>query len=276
MNVIGFVSRNWLATLLAAACLYLAAARFTSDRAHAAEVAAREKNFDTLAAKLGAAVAQEKSASDIAAGLSEKNAALVAALKKAEKGSKVVQHDVSTVTIHDTVQAPVGPTSWDDPYHRFHLDLTTGVFTRDQKFRLEGVIVQGPDGSTKVRGVTVTELDPKMGTVVPNSGTQIETHFEVVKDSPPVSMFHPRVLAVIGSGGYGLGYQFMNFKDRFDLAAVALYAPASKAARLGPVLTWRVKLPFLDTNLGIGPSYLYDTGKGNWSIGGVATIELTR
>ncbi len=276
MNVFAFASRNWLPLLLAAAVLYLSAARFTSDRAKAAEAAAREAQFNMLATKLGAAVAEQKSAHDIAAGLSEKNSALVAALQKADKDSKIVQHDVSTVTIHDTVEGTLTPATWDDAYHRFHLNLTTGVFTREQKFRLEGVVVEGPDGKTKVRGVTFDEIDPKTGTVIPNSGATVDTKFEVVKETPPVSMFHPRVLAVVGSGGYGLGYQFMNLQDRFDLAAVALYAPATKAARLGPAVTWRVKLPFLDTNLGVGPTYLYDTSKGNWSFGGAVTIELTR
>jgi len=262
--------------LLAAVILWLAAARFTSDRAHAAEIAAREKAFQETAQKLGAAVAQEKSAGQIAAELSDKNAALVAALKKAEKSSHVVEHTTDTVVIHDQVEAQqTSLTTWQDKWGRFKLDLSTSTFTRDQRFRLEGVIVEGPGGA-KVRGVNLVEIAPNTGEVIPNEGIQITSSFEVVKETPPVGAFHPRALAVLGSGGYGLGAQFFNFKDRFDLDAVAVYNPGTKSVKVGPVVAWRVKLPFLDTNLAVGPSYLYDVKLGTWTLGAAATIELTR
>lgn len=275
--ILSWIWNHKLNLLLAAAVLYLAAARFTSDRAHAKEAAAREEQFKTLATKLGAAVAQEKSAHDIAASLGEKNKTLVAELQKKVPQAKVVQHTTDTVTIHD--QVPVtqpAPTVWEDREGRFHLDMEAGVLTRNQKFRLDGVIVQGPDGVKDIRGVEFTEISPRTGQEIDGSGAQIETNFQIVKETPAVPMFHPRALAVIGSGGYGAGVQLLNLKDRFNLDAVALYAPGPHSARIGPVVAWRVKLPFLDTNLGIGPSYLYDVKAGTWNFGAVATIELTR
>lgn len=272
-----WIWKNKLYLFLAAVILYLAAARFTSDRAKAKEDAAREKAFQETALKLGAAIARERTADELSKELSEKNAQLVAALKDKSKDSHVIEHTTDTVTIHDTVTVhDAGAQTWEDSEGRFHLDLAKGLLHRDERFRLDGVVVEGPDGRTKVRGVSLTEISPRTGLPLPSEGVQIDSHFDVVRETPPIGMFHPRAVAALGSGGYGLGLEVLNLHDRFDLNAVALYAPGPKSVRLGPAVTWRVKLPFLDTNLGIGPSFLYDVRRGTWSAGAVATIELTR
>lgn len=75
--------------LLAGVLLWLGLAKFTSDRAHSAEIAAREQVFNVTAQQLGAAMGRERSEAEVVSRLSSKNAALVAELKKAAKGSRV-------------------------------------------------------------------------------------------------------------------------------------------------------------------------------------------
>src|SRR5262249_26287853 len=147
-------------------------------------------SFQDVAQKLGAAIGRERAADQIAAELSEKNAALVEALKKAGQGSHVVEHTTDTVVVHD--QVPVKettPTTWDDSEGPFQVDVGKGFLTRNEHLQIEGVVVLGPDGSTKVRGPSVYEISPRTGKLIPSvdgstaASIKVDSKFDIVKES---------------------------------------------------------------------------------------------
>lgn len=215
-------------------------------------------------------------------------AALQASIEKLRKaGGTVASTQHTTATIHDTVPAAhdVVAGEWHDEYHRFHLNIPTGILTRDQLFTYDAAVAIGPDGSTRVLKESFEELDPTTRLVVPGPSPRLESHLSFAKDlGPAVPVFHPRVVAAIGlTGAPGGGVELLNLErlkapvlSNLNLSALALYDAKNSDAQVGGMLGYRLRFPFFDSNISVGPSLMYSLKRGTTSVGAAVTIEVTR
>lgn len=240
------------------------------------QVAVKEKavaaQLEQKANEIGAAVGRQVSSSTAEAATTPANAVAIKKLREADPAAKVIQHEVSTVTINDTVPL-------EDPHRRFK--LTDGILERHESYRLDAVIVSGADGSVRVSKTDVSELDPWTGLTISDasSSPKIVTHFDFVKEEPAAPpVFHPRAVAGFGYDGtgalLGAGAELLN-GERFggpwahaNLSILGLYNTGTKKGSAAAVLGIR---PF-NWNISFGPAYYFPSR----AIGVAATVELTR
>lgn len=275
-NLLALLWRNKVNVILGLlVVVYLLVARLQTDRANAAALRAKEQVFERQAEELGLSKAEVVSVRASWAILTQKNAILAAKLRDA--GARPVERITTTVTVRAKDVGTATPTGWKDAEGRFDLDLASGVLSRTQKFGLDLTVIEGPDGRTRFAKQEFTEISPLTGKVIPGEEISLVTNFLLVKEVPVTTAFHQRIVAAFGTAGFGLGSQFWNFRDRFNVAALLLYSPGEKALTAAIQPGWRVKLPFLDTNLSVGPLAGYRlTPNPKWTFGAGVTLELTR
>lgn len=211
-----------------------------------------------------------------------KPAEAVVARKIAAAGGKIAETLSGDVTIYDhPVIAPVVKTAAGETYHdeheRFSLFVTPeGLVTMDrhQVFGFTGTIYVGPDQSTRFADMQFREYSPKDGSEIPSSGVKVNWKFAAVKlDAPAVSPWHGRLVALATpADGFGLGGQINPWKGLIGSVG-ALYG--SKPGLSGvAALGWRLRLPFLDSTLGVSGAYVY--GKTGGHVAPAGSIEITR
>lgn len=245
------------------------------------EIVARDKAIAATARAWGASEGKLATERRMRAILEGRLAGMVAQLKMVDRGARVVEVAKTTATIktveqgHVTAATPATLASWDDNYHRFHLELPNGPLRRTQKFAFTGAVVRGIDGKHRFYKADLREYDPVTGDEIPGVSDGVTYKYEFLfgdEKAKPISWLHPRaVVAFDLAGRPGAGVELVNFKDRFNLSVVGYYDRAAKNA-IGVVqLGYRVKLPLLDTSLSVGPNYS-TTGR----IGAGITLEVTR
>lgn len=290
-----------LALLAVAAVLvaYLSAARWKDERAHAAEIKAKDAVIAAKSKELGGVAAVRTTDLEIRRSLEGKLAEYADKLKAA--GGKLIEHASERITISDTTTgrfslAPQGPTAphdvlasgvpavqsgpcgaWDDEYHRFHLDLCSGLLKRAQLFKYEAAVVKGLDGKHRFVKSELREFDPVTGAEIPNTGIAMEGEYQFGEESaPPVGWLHLRAVAAVDHrAALGGGLQFANWKDKANASILGLYSPRDRDVTVALHGGYRVRWPWLDTNLSVGPFVGFSIPRG-WIGGAAVTLELTR
>jgi hypothetical protein len=243
--------------------------------------------LDAKAAELQAIKGIIESQRAIMAGLTGSLKVFATEMAKIDKRATVAEHSRTEATIHDTIPGVVvTPTpeqeaggfrpEWHDAYHRFKFTLPAGPLDRKQLFRLEGVVVRGVKDDRFER-VTFEELDPKTHEPIPlaDGSVELSHDFRFTKEEPPQKVFHPRVVAAVDHmGEVGGGVQLLSWRS-VNLSVVGLYNIKTKQARGALAPTWRLRFPWFDSTLAIGP-YGGVSTDGKLVGGAVATLELTR
>lgn len=201
----------------------------------------------------------------------------IAAKKITDAGGRLASHIGTDITIRDEAKAipPTvqDPAVWRDEYHRFNLDIASGLFKRVQSFKYDAAIVETLDGQHKFVKSDLREYDPVTGAEIPLTGVTMEGSFEFGKEvQAPKYGFHLRGVAAADHRlAFGGGVQFFNLKDRFNLSGVVLYSVKEKEARAGVAAGWRL----FKSNVSAGP-YIALSSKGGFVYGGAITLELSR
>jgi hypothetical protein len=192
-------------------------------------------------------------------------------------GGKPVEHTVGTVDIqtkdagHETIKDGQ-KLFWDDEHHRFHLDIPTGVFSRHQAFRFEALVVQGPTGD-RVSKAILDEMDPILGTPIQEPGLKFDYRIEFSKESAPTpGPIHPTAVLAVDSGlGIGGGINLLDYKH-VTFSVLGTYDRSAKKGHLWLNPGYRINLPWVETNLSIGPTY----DPFSRSVGAAFTLQITR
>ncbi len=264
-----FKSLAWKVGLVAAAIVivYLGVVNWRLQQAQRKEIAAKVAALDQVA-KLNDAIKVRPVKTVVVT-----NTKLVPFVEAAKKTDATVEsHSTSNVTIKDTVTATPTATSWDDPHHRYHLTLPSGVFTRSENFKLEGVIVKGADGKTRYGKAALTEFDPVTGEALDGAGVKLDTALEVETEkaeSAPVGL--RLVAAVTEKAAFGLGVNVVDWHHA-DISVIGTYDRVAKKADGAVFVGYRVNFPGLDTNFAVGGTYSPFTRH----LGAAVTLQISR
>jgi len=250
------------------ACAYLGIVNYQLTRARAKEAAAKSAALAEVARLAGAKPAT------VVKTVTVTNTKLVPFLKKAAAtGGTPVEHQTTTATISDKESAAPTATSWDDPHHRFHLELPSGVFTRQQIFKFESVVVRAPDGKQRFIQSALTEYDPVTKQELPGTGITLDTALQVVNEKAETpGVFHPRIVAAFDQrAAVGVGLEFVEF-HQLDLSVLGFYDRKTGKGDAALHLGYRLTIPGVQTNLAIGPYW----SPINKQLGAAVTIQVTR
>lgn len=204
----------------------------------AAQTAQHRQELAALAKDLGATTADVVSTQKLAQGLRGQLAAANAKLSAA--GARPEVHTSATANIADTAPGttalpPPGvecPVLWSDSYHRFKVDLPSGLLTRRQMFTLETVVFRGVDGSQRFGKAEMREFDPETKAEIPNTGITLGLNVQVTDEKGPgASRWHLYgVAAVDHRTALGAGVQAEPLAHAV-LTAAGLYSAKEKEGR---------------------------------------------
>lgn len=169
-----------------------------------------------------------------------------------------------------TANASAAPSVWQDEYHRFKVDLPSGLLTRSQKFKIDIAAVIIDDGLyTKL---DFREYDPVTGKEIPTTGIVHEGTLMVSTYKQKTPFWHPRLIAVADHrGAVGAGAELINFKDKLNAGLVALYSGKQDEGRGGAFVGYRL----FNSNVSVG-AYGAASTEGAFAFGGLLTVALTR
>lgn len=276
--------KYWYVCILLLLCGWLSLCLWLEKRSHVADLTKVQLQTAKDVGAVRGELVSEKKLNDALTGQLKD-----AATKLELSGAHVVEHVTEKVTIHDTVKAhpvasvpgadlqvgdkPAQANVWEDEYHRFHLDIPSGLFTRTQKFTYEAAILIGTDRTYRFVKSDLREYDPVTGIEIPAAGVQMAGSYQFTQEGAEptaVSRFHPIVVAgVNGKGAFGGGVQFLRFGP-VNLAGMAYYQDHSISPQLQ--LGYRLNLGFLKTNLSVGVAYAPIGG----TILPAASLELSK
>ena len=208
-------------------------------------------------------------------------------------GAKVTQQASTMVSIEETIPAKpapayadsqnayAGPPYIEDEYGRFHFDLPTGPLTRKQLFRFDAVVVKRLNGQYQFMKADFREYvpgkEPSEATEIPVQGIDTKSQFQFLEEAAPgPKAIHLRLLAAADyRAALGVGVQLANLHDRANVSLLGFYYPKGSEARAVVQVGYRLKFPFIDSNVSVGPYYGVSS-KGGAVVGGAVAIELTR
>jgi hypothetical protein len=277
--VIPIIIKYWRELIIAALLATVMVMHECGKRSKAAD----EVKFNAQAAELGLVKGVAKTRDEINKSLSAHEQELLK--KLADESGNISSHATTSVAVHDTfVAKPVyGPinqaepekteVSWDSGDGRFSLHLPEGTFTREQRFAVSTTIFVGPDGKTTVGASEFHEYSPATGQEIPTSGATVKLDLAVVNQKATApGPWHPRVVALAAPSGFGLGGQLNPWRGLI-LTAGGLYG-SQKGIQGAAGLGWRLRLPFLDSTLGVSAAWLYRPAGS--SVAPIGSIELSR
>ncbi len=274
-----FVFRYWRELLIA----FLLATVMVMYECGKRSTKVAEQKFNATATELGLVKGVARTRDEINKMMSVHEQELLK--KLAAAGGNVSGHSTTTVAVHDTITAkPVyGPINqaepekteiaWNSGDGRFSLHLPDGVFARDQRFAVSTTVFVGPDGKTSVGATEFHEYSPLTGQEIPTAGATVKLGLDVVYQKPAgPGPWHPRLVALAAPVGVGIGGQLNPWRGLI-LTAGGLYG--TQKGLSGVVgLGWRLRLPFLDSTLGISGAVAY--GKNGASGQPLGSVELSR
>lgn len=261
---------------------YAAAVRIAYDAKDNARQAEAEKTAVIALKRAKFAEGKAASPKTLEASLPPKLAKDLAEVRKSAPDVKVDSVASTTVTISDTAKGTATSegghmTSVQDEYGRFHFDLTGAVpiLTRKQLFKFDGVVVKRLGGKHEFYKAEFREYvpgkEPSEATEIPTEGIVAKSEFQFLEEqAPEPGAFHLIFVAAADSAGVGGGVEFLRWK-RVSLSALGLYDASAKTVRGSLQLGYRLKFPWLDTNLVVGASYSTDQ-----KIRPSGTIQVTR
>jgi hypothetical protein len=242
------------------------------------ELAKADAAVAEAAKEVGAVRAQLVSAKQLIAELQKSKIAGVGKIIKA--GAVPTTHATVTESIKDTAKGTEKteagspcPIEWSDEYHRFHVDLSTGLLTRQQLFTLQLVVFRDASGNQQFTKSVLTEYDPQTKQDLPASGIALGVHVEVNDEKPPgPSRWHLRgVAAVDYRGAFGVGTYVEPFQH-ITVGLLGLYSAKDKDFRAAAFAGYR---PW-DWTVSFGPYLGISTHAGTLVGGVAATIQVTR
>ncbi len=253
--------------VVAAFLLYAVVVRIAYDNKENARQAEAEKT--AVAALKGKGFVQGivKSQAALLAEVPKKLADAVREIQKSDPKVAPVEHVATTVAVKDTAKGETTSegghmTSVCDEYGRFCFDLTGAVplLNRSQLFRVDTLVVKRIGGKYELAKSEFSELNPKTKELIPLTGVTTDVHFSIEEEQAQAAkpgLFHPILVVGADLAGVGAGVEFFRL-DRFTLTALGLYDRSAKTVRGSLQLGYRLKFPFLDTNLVAGVSYSTD------------------
>lgn len=245
---------------------------------------AKEREFEAKVAELNLTKAVASTRAEVLASMTTKERET--AQKVIAAGGRITSRTAADITIKDSMTAaPVyapgasaevkkAEINWTDEYGRFHLNLPSGLFTREQRFSWTSTLYVSPDGKTaRFADSEFREFSPKTGAEIPSAGTNMHVEIKtILEKSPEAAPWHPRLVAIGVPSAFGLGVQANPWRGLI-LTAGGIYG--SKNGVEGTAgLGWRLRLPFFDSTLGISGLAAY--GKSGLRIAPAGTIELSR
>ncbi len=244
----------------------------------------KEKAFEAAIAELKLVKAVASTRAEVLASMSSKEKEVTK--KVTDAGGRVSSRTAAEISIKDSVQAaPVyapgasaevkkAEINWTDPYGRFHLNLPSGLFTRNQRFTFSSTIYVGPDGKTRFANSEFREFSPTSGEEIPTTGANMKVTLQTILEKEPgKGPWHPRLAALVAPGpALGIGGQLNPWKG-LTLTGGAIYGKARSLEGVAG-LGWRLRLPFLESTLGLSGLGAY--GSSGFRIIPALTIELSR
>ncbi len=278
--MIKFVTTHWK-LLLIGGLLALAVVQYEASQQSGR---AKEKAFEAKIAELNLTRAVAATKAEVMAAMTAREKET--AKKVTDAGGRVSSRTAAEISIKDSVQAaPVyapgasaevkkAEINWTDPYGRFHLNLPSGLFTRNQRFTFSSTIYVGPDGKTRFANTEFREFSPTTGEEIPTTGANMKVTLQTILEKEPgKGPWHPRLAALVAPGpALGVGGQLNPWRG-LTLTGGAIYGKAHNIEGVAG-LGWRLRLPFLDSTLGLSGLGAY--GKSGFRIVPALTVELSR
>jgi hypothetical protein len=264
--------------LILAAIFAVAVAVLVLEIRHRHALAVKDAAIAQAAKDIGAVKADLVSAQTLIAVLQRSKIADVGKIVKA--GGTPTTYAKITTAVSDTAKGTEKteagkpcPVEWSDEYHRFHVDLSTGLLTRQQLFTLELAVFRDASGKQQYVKGDFREYDPQTKAEIPVTGATLGVSVEVNDEKPPgPSRWHLRGIAVIDyRGAFGVG-AYAEPIQHVTVGALGVYSTKDKDFRAALFAGYR---PF-NWTVSVGP-YLGISSKAGTLTGGVAVaIEVTR
>lgn len=232
------------------------------------------KEAKEVAAALGGADVQIANQKALIAALSASNKDFVAGIQAKAPSAVPVVHFAAIATEVEPAQNVVLE-------HLKPVPVSVTQLAKPQVFRLDGVILRNANGKLELGQITMDELDPDTGRVLPKT-FHLESKIQVSDSVANLGgnqspVLHPRLVGGVDQHGFPLlgvelvnGERFGGILAHMNLSVFGVYDVKNKTASVGSSLMWRL----WNSNVSLGPAVFWRPG--HTTLGAAATIEITR